>query len=155
MDVYFWALLFSHLLPSAGVPHPAAWDQRSGHTQLMTRPSYQLMVGEDGKLVPMSPSFSLFPQLTIFSPSPPRCHSLYFLLVHGHQFLYPLGISQLTYSGCKCAKKRDEQRRCLALSICECGKERVCVSVALGEWMSELSSLALISEKSICCKCNC
>lgn len=69
----------------------------------MTRPSYQLMTGEDGKLVSMFPSFSLHLHIAVIlllAVSRP---------LHGHQSLHPLGISQLTYSGCTCAKRRDEQ----------------------------------------------
>jgi len=153
----FLGSLFCHLPPSAGVPHPARWGQHTAETQLMTHPSYQLITGEDSQLVPMSLSSFLF------AP----CH--FFILlnitvslslrlsmpIHHHQFLDPVGFSQLTYSRCKCAKQRYEHQQWLASTMCKRGKQSACVSVALGGRMSELSSLALISAKSICWKWNC
>lgn len=77
----------------------------------MTRPSYRLMTGEDGKLVSTFLSFSLHLHMAVIlllAPSWP---------VRGHQSLHPLRISQLTYSGCKCAKRRDEQRSLYCSSV--------------------------------------
>ncbi len=64
MDVYFWALnsgAICHLQQVFLILHHETTVQ--DRLQLMTRPSYQLMMGEDCKLVPMSPSFSPFPPL--------------------------------------------------------------------------------------------
>lgn len=96
------------------VPHAAPGEQCTGQTRLMTRPSYQLMTGDDGKLVSTFPSFSLhlhtavIPLLALSGP------------LRGHQSLCPHGTSQLTYSGCKCAGLGDEQLAVGRRSSCFC-----------------------------------
>lgn len=109
----FLGSLFCHLPPSAGVPHSAPWDRRIGQAQLMTRPSYQLMMGEDGKLVPVSASFSQTPLLSLLFPLQLHIVDRVLLGVSLPAInpLHPLGISQLTYSRWKGTKQRDEQRQ--------------------------------------------